>query len=305
MSNQKVVGPWSWWVALAVVATLLMVTYAQEISDLVATWAGNDDYSHGFLVVPVTLAILYIRWPGLAQAMSRPSWWGWMVVVVALALRTYWHESGRPLLEELTLLPVIFGLALGLGGWRLLRWAWPGLAYLMFMFPLPPKINQLLSMPLQKLATVCTVELTRLTGLWITAEGNIIYVGSQPLEVARACNGLSMLMTMAAITAFLVLLVPMPLWKRLVLLATFVPVALVCNVLRISATAWCYHLYGAEVGEKYAHNWAGYLMMPLALVMVGLEMLVLSWLVVEQEEIVLDKPLPSLVIPPRPVKPQP
>lgn len=280
---------------IAVIITILF-TFRKEFADMIAIWAGNDDYSHGFLVIPVTVAILYARWPGLSFALSRSSGWGWATTVVTLAIRAYLHESGRPLLEQLMLLPMVVGLALALGGWRAIQWSFAGFIYLIFMYPLPPKINQFFSTPLQRLATNCTVELVRLSGLWITAEGNIIYVGDQSLEVARACNGLSMLMTMVAITTFLVLLVPMPVWKRLTLLATSIPVALACNVIRISITAWCYHIYGSEIGEKYVHTWAGFLMMPLALVMVGFEMLFLSWLVVEQEEIVFDKPISGLAI---------
>src|SRR5262245_37342592 len=171
----------SCWVATALVFAFLVIAYAQEVGDLVATWAGDDDYSHGFLVVPVAVTILCVRWPGLSRAVTRPSWWGWALVVAALIVRSYWHESGRPLLEQFTLLPVVFGLALGLGGWGLMRWAWPGLAYLAFMFPLPPKVNQVLSMPLQRLATTCTIELVRLTGLWATSEGNIIYINNNHL----------------------------------------------------------------------------------------------------------------------------
>lgn len=293
---RTVVG-WTKWACLTAVAAALVATYFQEFSDLVATWSDNPDYSHGYLVVPVALAILYFRWPGAEQGLGKPAIVGWVLAIAAVAARTYWHESGRPWLEQVTLLPLILGLALALGGWRLLRWAWPGLAYLVFMFPLPPVINQSVSMPLQRLATTCSSQFVRLTGLWVTTEGNVIYVGAQPLEVARACNGLSMLMTMAAIVAVLVLLVPMPVWKRLILMVAFVPIALLCNVLRISATAWSYHLWGAEVGEKYAHDFAGLMMVPVALALVGLVMMLLSWLVTEQEVVVLDRPLANLNLP--------
>lgn len=292
---------WSWWIALAIVVGAVIATYAQELGDLVATWSENPDYSHGYLVVPVAVAILYRRWPGAEQARSRTSWWGWILVAAALAARFYWHETGRPWLEQVTLLPLVFGLALALGGWRLLRWSWPALAYLVFLFPLPPWVNQTVSLPLQRLATVCTTQVVRLTGLWVMAEGNVLYVGAQPLEVARACNGLSMLMSLAATVTALVLLVPMSVWKRLVLLATFVPVALLCNVLRISATAWSYHLLGPEKAEKYAHDFAGLLMMPLALVLVMLELMLLSWLVIEHEEEVIQRPVTGLAPPGAPV----
>jgi exosortase len=116
-------------------------------------------------------------------------------------------------------------------------------------------------------------------------EGNVIMVGNQRLEVAVACNGLSMLMSLAATVAATASLVPMANWKRLLLLPSIIPIALASNVLRIAATAWCYYQFGAEVGSKYAHDLAGWLMMPMAMLLVALELGIMSWLIIESDEV--------------------
>ena len=152
------------------------------------------------------------------------------------------------------------------------------------MFPLPPRINELLALPLQTLATRGSNQLLGMTGLWVIAEGNVLFINDQPLEVAEACNGLSMLMTLAATVVAAILLVPMSPWKRVVAALSAVPIALGCNILRIMMTAWCYQKYGAKIGGPFAHTLAGWLMMPMALVFVGLELAILSWMVVEEEE---------------------
>jgi exosortase/archaeosortase family protein len=78
--------------------------------------------------------------------------------------------------------------------------------------------------------------------------------------------------------------VPMANWKRIVLLPSIIPIALGSNVLRIAATAWCYYKFGSAAGNKYAHDAAGWLMMPTAMVLVGLELAIMSWLVVEGDD---------------------
>jgi exosortase/archaeosortase family protein len=85
------------------------------------------------------------------------------------------------------------------------------------------------------------------------------------------------------------LLVSLRPWKQLVLLASIFPIALLSNVLRIAATGWCYVKYGPVTGEKFAHDAAGLLMMPVALVLVGLEMVVLNLMVVDEE--IIEEPL--------------
>jgi exosortase len=204
--------------------------------------------------------------------------------VAALAIRVAANERAMNWMEAAMLLPVLVGLALTSLGWRIMLRVWPAFAFLIFLYPLPPQLNSALSQPLQSLATSSACALLRLTGLWVMPEGNVILVGSEKLEVAAACNGLSMLMSLAATVVAAASLVPMSNWKRLLLLLSIIPIALGSNVLRIAATAWCYYQFGAKVGSQYAHDWAGWLMMPVAMVLVGLELLLMSWLIVESEE---------------------
>jgi exosortase len=268
---------------VAVVTAVLGWSYAPNIASLVRTWNREPDYSHGFLVIPIALVILWKNWPATPESAPRAWMPGWLLVMIGLALRYQSHEQGQTWSESATLLLVIFGLALARMGWRCMLRTWPAFAFLIFLFPLPQQINNGLSQPLQSLATWCACSLLRLTGLWVMPEGNVIMVGNERLEVAAACNGLSMLMSLAATVAATASLVPMANWKRIVLLPSIIPIALGSNVLRITATAWCYHKFGAEVGSKYAHDAAGWLMMPTAMILVGLELAILSGLIVETE----------------------
>lgn len=270
------------WLPAAIVIAVLGLSYAPNLQDLVKTWNDDPDYSHGYLVIPIALAIFYRLWPGLANRST--SMVGWGVVAASLVARFYFYTKGSLWSETATLFPLIVGLGLARLGWKVFSRIWPGFAFLIFLFPLPPAINSLLSQPLQKVATVFSCFLLKATGLWVMAEGNVILVDSERLEVQAACNGLAMLMSLSATVVAAASLIPMSNLKRGVLLVSIIPVALLSNVLRISATAWCYHLWGQEVGSKYAHDAAGWLMMPTAMALVALELAIVSWLVVETPE---------------------
>ena len=188
-------------------------------------------------------------------------------------------------LETATLVPAVACLILAMGGWSLLQRGWPAVVFLVFMLPLPQSANNMIALPLQRIATLGSVFVMQLTGLWAIAEGNVITLrdhsyGLKTLEVAQACNGLSMLMTLAATVTATIMLIPLANWKRIVVLASAIPIALVSNIVRIVGTGWCYYLIDGERAKKLAHDWTGILlMMPLALILVGLELLLLSWLV--------------------------
>jgi exosortase len=271
--------------ALAAGVGVLCWAYWPNLEDLYATWSTEPNYSHGKLVVPIAIAIL---WQRLSESKSdwkttSAPWWGWILLVSVLAARAFAYEQNTQWLETATLIPAVATLVFTLGGWPLLQRAWPAIIFLLFMLPLPRIANNLISLPLQHVATLGSVFVMQLTGLRASHEGNVIHLPDNPinartLEVALACNGLSMLMTLAATVTATIMLIPLANWKRIVVLLSAIPIALISNIIRIAATGWCYSIIRSGHAKEIAHDYSGYLMMPLSLILVGLEILILSWL---------------------------
>jgi exosortase len=271
--------------AFAVGVCILGWAYWPNLEDLYTTWSTEPNYSHGKLVIPIAIAIF---WQRLVDSKGRWStssgpWWSWIVLLLVLAARALAYERNNQWLETATLVPAVAALMFTLGGWPLLERGWPAVVFLSFMLPLPRAANNLISLPLQSIATLGSVFVMQLTGLRAYQEGNVINLpdnpmGARTLEVALACNGLSMLMTLAATVTATIMLIPLANWKRAVIFLSAVPIALISNVIRIVATGWCYSIVRSDHAKELAHDYSGYLMMPLALMLVGLEVLVLSWL---------------------------
>jgi exosortase len=281
--------PWSPRVSDAITAALVIGAlgwaYAPGFSGLIGQWRSDPNFSYGFLVIPIALGIFWSRRGMLDRAKMRPRWWGFLPLLAVVAARYPLYEWNEQYVETATIPLVTAGLALALGGWHLLRVGLPAIVFLFFMLPLPPSWNQTLSGPLQGLATNGSVMALQLLGMPVMSEGNVIVIGDNKLEVERACNGLSMLLSFVTLITAMAILVKRPVVERVVLLLSAVPIALVSNIIRITVTAVAYHWFGQEVGERAAHSLAGWLMMPLALVMVWIELAIMAWLVVEVEEV--------------------
>lgn len=202
-------------------------------------------------------------------------------MALILGARAWFYQRGEYWLETATIVPALGALLWTVWGGATLRRLWPAVAFLVFMLPVPGAFDSRLSLPLQGLAARGSCTILRLLGFWVINQGNLILIGSEQLEVARACSGLAMLVSLAATVSAASLLIPMEWWKRLVLLASIVPIALLCNMVRIMATAWAYQFFGGETGRHFAHDMAGWLMMPLAMVLVGLELAWMSRLMTE------------------------
>jgi exosortase len=190
-------------------------------------------------------------------------------------------------LDAISLLPTAFGLVLLAGGWSVLAWSWPAVAFLAFMMPLPFSLEITLAQPLRGLATTMSTYALQTLGCPAIAEGNIIIIDDIQLGVEEACSGLGMLMTFFALATALAMIVQAPLTDRLILVASAIPIAVCVNVIRITATGVAYHLAGRDssVAQMIYHDLAGWLMMPLALAMLWVELKFLANLLVEEPEL--------------------
>ena len=268
--------------ATVILTAALLVSYAPSLQNLVGEWLTNPNLSHGFFVAPIALLILWQRRGRIDWTALRPDWRGFIPLAAIVLFRVALFEWNEKYAETATLPLAAASLVWIMGGIPLLRGSWPALAFLYLMMPLPPQVGTLLGGPLQTLATIGSAGLLQLAGMPVLTRGNIVFVGSEPLEVAQVCNGLSMLMTFVTLIVAAVILVPCPLWERFVMLLSAAPIALASNIIRIAVTGWCYHQFGREAGERFAHNLAGWGMVPLAVAFIYIELYVLSLLVIEE-----------------------
>ena len=75
-------------------------------------------------------------------------------------------------------------------------------------------------------------------------------------------------------------LLRVPVWKKILLIISAVPIAIISNVVRIVLTGVLTEWVNADVGN-FIHDKAGWLMMPLAMLMIWGEMSLLSALLIE------------------------
>jgi exosortase len=267
--------------AAAVLAAVIGWSYRSSFGYLIYRWEHDSNYTYGWLILPIVAWILWERRGKLAEVSIRPTWWGFLPLAALLALRYELYERNEQWVEAATIPLIIASTVLAVGGVGLMKWALPGLLYLSFILPLPPSLDTMLAGPLQTVATMGAVSVLQAVGAPVLADGNVIVIGTQQLEVAEACRGLSMLLAFASLITAMVILVKRPAWERVVLLVSIIPIALLCNITRIATTAIVYSRFNRKV--ETAHDYAGYAMMVLALGLVMLELKIMSWLVVEEE----------------------
>jgi exosortase len=254
--------------------------YRSGLADLLYLWKGSDEHSSGLLVPLLAVYILWswrhdiARWP-----IKRSIWglfWGWHAFMGAQAVRLFGLFFMYSSAERLSIVLTIAALVLLLFGCQVFRKVSPILLFLCLMLPWPNVIQHYAVLYLQRWATSSAVFCLEVIGYGVTQEGNVIRIGDVSVALLEACNGLRMITAFFVISGLVVLLVKRAWWEKLIILVSSLPIALVCNTVRLTITAVFFTVLEGEHWEKIFHDFGGYAMMPLALAAVVAELWLLA-----------------------------
>ncbi len=261
------------------IVLVLAWSYAPTLFRLAWRWWQNPDYVYGFLVIPFAVFLLWYRREMAAAWNSAGSLWGWALIAFAILLRCVSAYTSDPVFGPLSLIPCLAGVVLLLGGWMGLRWVWPSLVFLVFMIPLPSFVATVGQQLLQRVATEASTFMLQTLGVPAAAYGNVIVMTDGQLKIAQACAGLSSTMLFFAVAvgaAFIVEGLP----EKVIVVLSAIPATIIANVFRITATGVLHQLISPELAETVFHDVFGFLMLPLASLIVWGEIALIRKLLV-------------------------
>jgi exosortase len=267
---------WAYAAGGVIVLAAFLWSYWPTFTDLISVWRRSDEYSSGLLVPFLAAYVLWLRREDLRPAPVQPALFlGMGAFLLAQAVRAIgldFYSSA----ERLSVILSLAALVLMVLGWKYLGKVATVLVFLCLMLPWPHRIQNAIALPLQRWSTTSAVFCLELAGYGVRQDGNVIHIGDTSVAVAEACNGLRMIMAFFVISGLVVLLVKRTWWEKLVILASSLPIAFLCNTLRLATTALFFTFIKGETWEQRFHDWGGYAMMPLALALVVGELWLLA-----------------------------
>ncbi len=255
---------------------LVFVLYRSALSRLVFLDWGRDDYSHCALVPFVFLYLLWEKRRRLEATGPSPSWAGFLPLAGGIGLFWLGELGGDFFSLYLSLWLVLVGLLWIHLGWRTVRTMGFALLIMPTMFPLPGFLDARLLLELKLASSRLGVAMLQAAGVSAHREGNVIDLGFTQLQVVDACSGMRYvlpLMVLSLLMAHWFRAVP---WKKVALVATAVPLAILFNSLRIAATGILSSLWGPQAAEGFFHGFSGGLIFLFALPTLLLEMRLLK-----------------------------
>lgn len=270
-------------VLVALLGGMVLGVYWNSLLIMAEKWEAPE-YSHGYLVPLFAIVLLWVRWQPLQEPSSAAQWLGVGLIAAGFALRlgAAWYNFVIP--DMLSIMPCLFGVFLVVGGWESMKSAAPALAFLIFMFPWPDVLERNLLQPLKRISTLAATYTLQTIGMPAYSDGNRIMLGDVQLGIVDQCAGLRMTTVLLALAAAIALFMDnRPIWERVLVIFSAIPIALIANVVRIVVTGILHAMGQSELADSFHNDYAVFVMVPLALGLLFVETELLSHLFVEDK----------------------
>jgi exosortase A len=256
--------------AIGVMAFIVLIAIFRETAwDIVFTWNTSNAFSHGFLILPISL---YLGWHQRREAgcvKVEPDYRGLLLLAAGLASWLVGEATGTLLVEELSLVIMVQGLFLTMYGWPLWRTFRFSLLYLFFAVPIGIEIVP----KLQLITAAIAVDLIRVIGVPVFNDGTIITIPTGRFLVAEECSGVRFLIASIAIGALFAGITYRSWWRRALFMALSATVPIAANGFRAFGIILLTYLTNNEIASGVDHityGWIFFTLVTIILFAIGI-----------------------------------
>ena len=220
---------------------------------LITIWSRSDDYSHGFLIIPASLFIIWQKRNSLSAIESFTRFYEFFPVLFILL---FYLLSLLAQIDTFVYLSLVFSIHICVWyvfGHRVYKKLIFPLTFLFFMIPIPAQFYAMATIPLQLFVSKLSALIAQLMNVPIFREGNVIFLPNQTLEVVQACSGLRSLISLFALSTLLAYFTLQSFKLRLVLILSSLPAAIAVNIIRVVIMVIALYYFNTDLTEGTLH----------------------------------------------------
>jgi exosortase len=219
-------------------------------------WQSNPYYSHGLLVLPLSI---YLGWRQLQSYRTSASFigdarglfllvLGIVAFVILIDFRAYYAAAFAAILMIAALTWTFLGLP------ATKRLVYP---FVLLIMALPLPFVERATLPLALWTGSCSTFLASWAGLDLVTNGNAVSLPNAELVIGAQCSGMSSLIAMTSMTSIVAYIVVGPMWGRIALLFMAAPLAVLGNILRVTNLLFVARYWGVESAFRFYHDLSG------------------------------------------------
>ena len=216
----------------------------------------SGEEAHAWFIPIVVLALLWWRRDELL-ALPKKVWWPALLIFIGgIVLHVAGYLVQQTRISIVAFVVGLYGLTGLLWGWRWLRATLFPFSLFAFCVPLGNTAESI-TFPLRLFATDVTAILCRsVLGINVIQDGTLLSspTGAYQYEVAAACGGIRSLTAILALTVIFGFLAFKTNWRRIVMVISAFPLAVLGNVFRLTLIVIASEAFGREAGHFVHEN---------------------------------------------------
>jgi len=255
---------WSIGVPLGVgLATLAVVWPA--FAHAVEVWSTTEEFSYGYLIVPVSLGVVWFRRYAVLQKTEKGAAAGLAIVLVSLTVLLGAERMGIHALAGIAVSPLLFGVVVYLWGWPAARVLAFPIAFLVFGLGVFRGLLDTVGFALQGVTAVGAGTLASVLGLPVVRDGLVLSSERYAFVVAEPCSGMSSLVSLLALAALWTYVARGSLTARAAVLLSVAPLAIFANSARVTMVLVVAQFFGQDAALGFFHGASSLVLFGLAL----------------------------------------
>ncbi len=249
-------------------AGIFILTYIPTLLWMWDRWFARDSYySHGVLVPFVSGFLIWQMRKELSEIRPKPSPWGVPLIIVGLIVHLASSLFRIYFTSGFSMLVVLTGLVLFIYGSKIFKKILFPICFLIFMIPVPLVVITNISFKMKIFAAQIATAALNGMGLIAVRSGSVLKMQHTYVVVDDICSGLRSLISLAALGSMFAYWMKGPMYKRVILFCSTIPIAIATNVMRIIFLAFISEVWGAKYAVGFVHDLSGFMVFALAFIL--------------------------------------
>jgi exosortase A len=165
---------------------LVIYLFSDAAFAAVAQWKQSQTFSHGFLIFPITIYLIWRQREQIRGLVLSPNYWGLPILALVGSGWLLGHLGAVLVVQQLAVVAMLQALVFTIIGWPVTHALFFPLSFLIFAVP----FGEDLVPPLQDYTALFTVKALQLSGIPVYRDGWLLVTPTSVWEVAEACAGI-------------------------------------------------------------------------------------------------------------------
>lgn len=261
--TQKIIPPWQ---AIAVLAFFIFA-YFPVWQSLIGAWRGSEDYSHAFLIIPISLYLVWVKKARLREIPVSFSKAGLVLLLFSLVLYLLAFFGKITTVASFSLVVTMVALVWSLFGVAVVKALAFPLFFLFLMVPIPSQIYSASTIPLQLFVSKASTFIAMFMDIPVFREGNVLHLPERTLQVVEACSGLRSIISLFTLSLVFGYLSLGSNLSRTLLAVAALPVAIFINIVRVLAMLIAFYYFNIDLASGSIHTYFGLIIFAMALML--------------------------------------